>query len=483
MRGDGMKKIIFILSAIMTFCLFGTPVLAYSDYGLVYDATELLDADYCQAYGAEVFSDIAYYYSVQARVDVVDDLEGYSIEDYAQIFYDNYEYGYPDTGDCILLMLYVTKDDTGLEFEDYYVFCGGKNEAELSGIRNGMNKKLDRWLSTEKWSGGVESDKEAFNNALSNFSSYTQKYLGGETEAAGADTAAAEEGTGAAEIGTGAAEVGAGAAEVGTGADGAVAEESGTEVAVGAESSETAGSDDTALLYNVTDAAGILEEADVKSLEDKAEKVSKDYQCEMYIVIVEDYLDFGEETPYEAAKSVYKDYNLGYGKEKDGALLLLSMADRDYAFIAFGYGNTAFTDYGREKLEGKFLDNFAEDDWVGGFNDYLDNGAEMLAMAREGTPLDTFTSPAVIYGGTAFSIIVGFLISLAICMVLRKRMKSVGVQGEANNYVKNNSIIFTERKEYLVHEERKLIKHQDNSSGGGSTSIDSEGFSGNSGKF
>jgi uncharacterized protein len=55
-------------------------------------------------------------------------------------------------------------------------------------------------------------------------------------------------------------------------------------------------------------------------------------------------------TPYEYAKSVYQENALGYGTEKSGIILMLSMTDRNYALIAYGYGNTVFTDHGRDIL-------------------------------------------------------------------------------------------------------------------------------------
>ena len=85
-----------------------------------------------------------------------------------------------------------------------------------------------------------------------------------------------------------------------------------------------------------------------------------------------------DETIYEAAKTLYQEYSLGYGEEKSGELLLLSMAERDYTLIAYGYGNTAFTDYGKDKLSEVFLDDFGDDNWYSGLSDYLDKSESML---------------------------------------------------------------------------------------------------------
>lgn len=41
--------------------------------------------------------------------------------------------------------------------------------------------------------------------------------------------------------------------------------------------------------------------------------------------------------------------------------MLLSMEYRDYDIMAHGYGNIAFTDYGKEKMAERFLDEFGDD--------------------------------------------------------------------------------------------------------------------------
>ena len=95
---------------------------------------------------------------------------------------------------------------------------------------------------------------------------------------------------------------------------------------------------DEAQLNFVTDEAGILSDQEWRSLETRAEEISLKYQCGVYIIVVDDFTDYVyDETVYEAAKTFYQEYSLGYGEEKSGELLLLSMEERDYTLIAYGY--------------------------------------------------------------------------------------------------------------------------------------------------
>ena len=172
-----------------------------------------------------------------------------------------------------------------------------------------------------------------------------------------------------------------------------------------------------------------------------------------------------------------------YGEEKSGELLLLSMEERDYALIAYGYGNTAFTDYGKDKLTEKFLDNFKNDDWCGGFQDYLEKSDSMLQSAREGHPFDVDSNPLIRLAGIGISLLVGCVAAFVIAVWVSDRMmKSVSAKTEAGAYLTAGSVVITGREDYFTHTTETRTKIE-KSSGSGGTTVDSDGFSGKSGKF
>ena len=235
----------------------------------------------------------------------------------------------------------------------------------------------------------------------------------------------------------------------------------------------------------VTDAASLLSDQQWATLEGKAEALSAQYECGIYIITLDDFTDYvNTNDVYEAAKAIYREYSLGWGAEKSGVLLLLSMAERDYSLIAYGYGNTAFTDYGKDQLADRFLDDFAEDDWYTGFEDYLDKCASMLSSARSGRPLDVGSSPLIRLVGILISIALGFAAAFIVCCFLSQQMKSVARKAEADSYVQTDSIYFTAREDHFTHTSQIRTKVESSSgSGGGGTTVDSDGFSGHSGKF
>ena len=143
-----------------------------------------------------------------------------------------------------------------------------------------------------------------------------------------------------------------------------------------------------AQLDYVTDTAGLLSENESIQLEKMAEMVSQKYGVGVYIVTLGDFRDYNAEGVYKATYTIYHDYTMGEGPNRDGIMLLLSMDDRDWAMFCYGSRcEYAFNSYGQEKLEKVFLDNFGENDWYGGFEDYVKECNVYLEKAAAGKPV------------------------------------------------------------------------------------------------
>ncbi len=256
----------------------------------------------------------------------------------------------------------------------------------------------------------------------------------------------------------------------------------------------------------VTDAAGLLTDAERGELNDRAEELAAQYQCAVYIVTLEDMEDMGGSDAYDLATAVYTEYDLGYGEEKSGLLLLLSMAERDYALIAYGYGNTAFTDYGKDVLlDEEVLPLLGEDAYYEGFSAYLDTAGEYLSMARDGKPFDVENAPGYnetdgSYGVTArprydegeFAVRLGAVILLplllagGICLYWKRQMNTAVSARTADRYIPSDGFHLTGQQDTFLYRTETRRRIENHSSGGGhagGTSMRSGGFSGRSGKF
>lgn len=258
----------------------------------------------------------------------------------------------------------------------------------------------------------------------------------------------------------------------------------------------------------VLDQAELLNDSRREALEQKAASLSEQHQCSLYIVTVQDYTKYNYDV-YEAAKGIFQYYDLGWGADRDGVLLLLSMEDRDYALI--GHGSKGETICGYESswlIEDEFLDDFKRNDWYGGFDDYLDACGRQLTKLENGGDVtegaDIITGPDGLeyhhynnpYASTERSLLprllvvifVPLVIALIVCLIFKGQMKTAREATRADAYLVPHSMNLRINEDIFTHrtETRTLIESDSNhrSGGGGGSSFHSGGgFSGRSGKF
>ena len=245
----------------------------------------------------------------------------------------------------------------------------------------------------------------------------------------------------------------------------------------------------------VHDDCGLLSNVELSELQTRADQISENYNCGVYIVVVKnmddfvfDYEIYSDAFGIEAFAQYYFFNELkGVGDSGDGILLIMSMKERDYDIMAHGnLGNYAFTDYGKSKLADSFLDYFGEGEWYRGFTAYLNKVDRFLDAAAQGTPVDVGTRikehnlPLSIAAGLFF----GFIFALITCLAMKSGMKSVHTARIASNFIAQDGIKIPIQKDIFTHNTvvRQVIQSS-SSSGGGGTHINSSGSSHHSGKF
>ena len=471
-----MKRLLSLLAAVLLLgvCLLPVTALASTEYGLAYDVTDSMDSEFMNALGQDTFYRLTQASGIEVRVDIVDDLEGYSISEYAEIFYEKYEYGYGEDGSCVLLMILVSRDDTGLALEDYMVYLGGSaSDVITPAVGQELTDALDAWFTPELWGDGLATDVMACESGLEEYARFLNDYLADGTVAVPqpVNTEDPERLTPWENIGEGETS----------------AVQSLTDGAPGYIPAGT----------YVADLAGILTTDEAAELNRMAAEASAKYDAGIYIVTVQDFTDYNSESAYEAAKTIYLDNGFGLGDDQSGTMLLLSMADRDYGYIAYGdFGNYAFTDYGKDQLKNEFLDNFRNNDWFGGFRDFITESDYYMAQAKADTPIDYVEEPFNTGAALAGSVGLGALASGAgsaiRCNGLKKKMKTVYTKADATQYMAAAGlagiVMRASTDQFIDTTVTRVPIHVDNDNdhrGGwsGGTTIDAGGFSGHSGKF
>ena len=248
----------------------------------------------------------------------------------------------------------------------------------------------------------------------------------------------------------------------------------------------------------MVDNADLLTGSEEQALLSLANDISQRQQCD--IVILTEY-DIGSKSPMEYADD-YFDYNgYGYGNDRSGLLLLLSMADRDWWISTRGTAIQAFTDDGIQYAFSKAKDDLSDGYYYDGFEAFLKTSDTMLS-AYNGTlsddeladfqeDFDDFRGirkkPGVVKT-TIISVILGFLIAFIPSASLRSQLKSVKSNYSATNYRRPNSMHLERNRDiYLYANTTSRVIETNRGSGGGgsSTHISSSGAThgGGGGKF
>ncbi len=239
----------------------------------------------------------------------------------------------------------------------------------------------------------------------------------------------------------------------------------------------------------VCDACGLLTREEADTLNARAEEYSEAYACDIILVVVPDTEGYDVESYTE---EVYRTYHYGRGEEQSGVILLLSMEGRDYDLAAYGYGNVAFTDAGKEWLMEDVLPYLGNNDWYGGFSQYLESCADYLRQARAGSPVDDYGGGARRQGFyitgrmVLIALILGLIPAGITVLVLRSRMKSAVLQRKADSYLAEPLRLTLQDDRFLrkdVHRVRRDSGSGSRGGGGRGTSVRSSGFSHRSGKF
>ncbi len=237
------------------------------------------------------------------------------------------------------------------------------------------------------------------------------------------------------------------------------------------------------VIGNVMDASDILSDAQEAMLTSMTQAIAQQHQVEVYIMTIDDY-NVIEDSYYieDAGTKFYSDNDLGYGDGKDGVMLMLSMNARDFTY--FIYGDKAHEFFPESTLiyiEENFLDNFANDDWYGGFYDFVSLTDEEFSA----TFFDHFIRSIE---GTYLlaALVISFILSFSFMTSQKHKLKSINKNSGAVQYVPKGGVNIHHKEEVYSHTTttRTRINTSSGGSGGGSSrSFSGGGFSGRSGKF
>ena len=442
-----MKRIISLLIAVLLIALM-IPWASAAEYDYLYDGTDQMDIAAMMML-SQAMRSIDDDSGVKVRAEIVTGYEEGSLQEHCDQLLEQF-------GDenSILTVLALTDHGNDLEFGEYVWSMNGywATEADVAPLMDALSS----WFNADAFSQDIEIDRDSCVSGLN----YYVGAIGSVIQTLDIQTQYP---------------------------DGSLI------------LAPDSASDSVSGTY-ILDGAGLLSAEERAKLEELSAQITAEYPINVYVLTVDDFRDINSSSVFEAAEQYYLSHGLGYGPEQDGMLLLLSMEDRDYSLIAYGnYALTNLTDYGRRKLSEQFLDDFRENDWMGGFTDYLTVTKDYLKEAKQNRPIDIYDDPPdpkkVRSLSAVISLLLGFPASLLACTGMKSKMRSVKAAHAANQYLNPGSVNFSDRSEILTNTTQvrtpiPRAEHRGDNGGGGGASfggggshVNSSGFGGHSGKF
>ena len=258
---------------------------------------------------------------------------------------------------------------------------------------------------------------------------------------------------------------------------------------------------DNRTLPLLVDDAGLLTSGEVSELNAALEEISRRQAVDVAVITVsclpDDYYDV-----QKYADDIYDYYGYGYGNSDDGILLLLTMAEREWAVSTYGYGITAFPDSVIDWIMDDCLYYISDGAYYSGFSCFAQLCDQYITDAKNGYTYDDPygyiggadgpTAMLVSSDGGGFfnlfvSLILAFIVSGIITGVWKSELNTVNKQTGASNYADRDSIRVTLSRDLFLYRNVSRVRRQteQSSRSGGSIHRSSSGRShgGRSGRF
>lgn len=238
--------------------------------------------------------------------------------------------------------------------------------------------------------------------------------------------------------------------------------------------------------YRLQDEAGLLSEDEWLYLQGLLDEVSVRQRLDVTIATTD---TLGGLSVSAYADDWYDRCEYGYGVNRDGILLLLSMEERDWYISTCGFGIQAFTDAGIDYIVEQMIDDLSDGNYAQAFETYIEYCDAFVTQARIGEPYDRGNLPkeplSPIWLG--ISLLLGLVVAGCVVAVMWRQLKSVRPQAAANSYIRSGSMHLRERSDlFLYHTVTRTPRPKDPpSEGGSSTHTSSSGTThgGHGGKF
>ena len=219
----------------------------------------------------------------------------------------------------------------------------------------------------------------------------------------------------------------------------------------------------------ILDEADLLSDSEEALLAAKMGRVSQTHGAELVIITVSstDGADIDELLEY-----LYDSMGFGYGPERDGVLLLVSMAPREYRILSNGFAGVAIDVDTIDAIGEDIVPDLSAGEYADAFGTFVERCDYYLNGYLNGFPFDFVMSFAV-------SLVIGAVVGVVVAFILKGQLKTVRRQNQAHAYVKPGSMQVTVHNDFFLYRNVTRTK-KETSSGSSSKSGSSRSTGGGS---
>ncbi len=222
------------------------------------------------------------------------------------------------------------------------------------------------------------------------------------------------------------------------------------------------------------DNADILKSSKEVALKNRLDSISEKYEIDVVVLTVH---NIGGKTPMGFADDYYDSHGYGYGENKDGLLLLVSMETGDWWISTSGKAIEIFDDYTIDYVGNKTAEYLSDGNYQQAFEVFADECEYYIDGELNGYPFS--------YGfNIGLSLVVGLIVALIATSVMKGKLKTVRFKNTASDYIKEGSMVVSiSRDLYLYSTITRVARPKNNSSSSTHRSSSGRSHGGGGGKF
>ena len=174
-----MKQRFFILPTVfLLLWILTAPSMAASEYGVLYDETDLLWSEELDRLATEVLPNLTATYDIDLHVDILTDLNADAdLASTATQIYANRGYGSPNGGNGVTLTLLVHPDEDGVALDSWHPYAAGESWELTTSATWNICRNADTWLTAEAWDGDLSRDIEVLTGAVNDMANGLEQFV------------------------------------------------------------------------------------------------------------------------------------------------------------------------------------------------------------------------------------------------------------------------------------------------------------------